>query len=391
MPHIAQRAKDISPFYVMEIAKAAFAMQDAGRSVIHLEIGEPDFPTPEPVLAAAQAYLAKGEIYYTQAYGTPALRQAIAGFYQSQYGVTVDPKRIIVTAGASAALLLACALCLERDEQVLVTDPSYPCNRQFIRTVEALAVAVPVGASTQYQFTAELIEQHWQAQTKAVLVASPSNPTGTSVPEAEMAKIVQTVKARDGFLIVDEIYQGLSYGRQASTVLSHCEPNDEVLVINSFSKYFNMTGWRLGWLIAPPQHMAALERIAQNLFISPSSLSQHAALACFTPETLAIAESRRQAFQERRDLLLAELPKMGFKIPVQPDGGFFVYADCSAFTQDSFQFCFDVLAATGVCFAPGKDFGEHQANTHVRMAYAVSYDKLQEAMRRLAHFLSKNH
>ncbi|MEN9559247.1 MAG: hypothetical protein RLZZ502_458 [Pseudomonadota bacterium] len=388
MPQISERAQAISPFYVMEVAKAAFAKQAKGDSVIHLEIGEPDFPTPLPVIASAQAYLAKGEIYYTQATGTAPLRAAIAADYLSRYGVHIDPERVVVTAGASAALLLACALTLDVGDEVLVTDPSYPCNRQFIQSMNARAVAVATGPEENFQFTAHSIEAHWSSRTKAALVATPSNPTGTSVAADELARIVRTVKARDGFLLVDEIYEGLSYGRSSKTVLQHGAPEDEVLVMSSFSKHYNMTGWRLGWLVVPPQHVKAVERLAQNLFISPSSLAQQAALACFTPAVQSIAETRRQAFERRRDLLLRELPKMGFHVPVVPDGGFFVYADCRRFTEDSYRFCFEVLAATGVAFAPGIDFGEHEARHYVRMAYAVNEEKLSEAMRRLKQFLS---
>jgi aspartate/methionine/tyrosine aminotransferase len=368
----------------MEIATHARALEAAGRDVIHMEIGEPDFPTPQPVIDAAQSLLASGQIYYTSALGIRPLREAISRHYQRFYHLDIAPERIIVTAGGSAALLLTCALIVNRDDEILLTDPSYPCNRHFVRVMEGVPKTIPVGAAESYQFTADLIDRAWTARTKGVLVASPSNPTGTSVREGELKKIIERVHAHDGVMISDETYAGLNYGRRPETALAY---SDDVFSINSFSKYFNMTGWRLGWLVAPERHVRALEKLAQNLYISPAALSQHAAVACFTDAGYAIAEERRLQFQARRDYFANALREIGFKIPITPDAGFFVYADVSAFTNDSEKFCTELLDKTGVAFAPGIDFGEHRAREHVRMAYAVNLEKLKDGVSRLANAL----
>ncbi len=385
----ARRVGDIAPFHVMEVQTAARALEAAGRSVVHMEIGEPDFPTPAPVLAAARAALADGGIYYTSALGIPELRQAIARHYADRYGVAIAPERVVVTAGSSAALLLVMALILDRDDQVLLSDPGYPCNRHFVRVLEGEPVGVPVGPDTNYQLSAGLIERHWTARTRGVLIASPSNPTGTTVPPDEMRAIAAAVARRGGRLIVDEIYLGLSYGGEPESVLSLAgAAADDLFVVSSFSKYFNMTGWRLGWTIVPERHVRDVEKLAQNLYISPPTLSQRAALACFLPETLAILEERRQAFRERRDFLVPALRGLGFGIPVLPSGGFFVYADSSRFSPDSERFCRDVLEGAGVAITPGVDFGAHRASEHVRFAYTIEMAKLEDGVARLARHLA---
>jgi len=380
----AARVAEIAPFHVMEVQTAARALEAAGRTVVHMEIGEPDFPTPAPVIAAAQRAIADGGIFYTSALGLPALRVAIADHYRDHYGVAVSPERVIVTAGSSAALLLVLALIVNRDDRILLSDPAYPCNRHFVRILEGEPAAIPVGADTNYQLTANLIERHWTPDTRGVLIASPSNPTGTVVPHDEMRRIVSAVAARGGQLIVDEIYLGLTYGEEPRSVLDFA---DDAFVISSFSKYFNMTGWRLGWVVAPERHVRDLEKLAQNLYISPAAPSQHAALACFEPETLSILESRRRAFEARRDYLVPALRDLGFGIPVMPTGGFFVYADCSKFSHDSEQFCRDVLEGAGVAITPGFDFGRHRATEHVRFAYTIAQEKLEDGVARLARFL----
>jgi aspartate/methionine/tyrosine aminotransferase len=383
----APRNAEIAPFQVMEIATRARALAAGGKSVIHMEIGEPDFPTPAPVIAAAKAFLDQGGVYYTSALGIPALRAGIAQHYQRLCGVTVDPSRIIVTAGGSAALLLVNALIVGRDDEILMTDPSYPCNRHFARVLEGRAVTIATGHETAYQFSAAQIDAAWTPRTRGALLASPSNPTGTMVPAGEGARIAATVLGRGGVFISDETYLGLTYGRKVETALAFTKPTDEAYVIGSFSKYFNMTGWRLGWLVAPPHAVRDIEKLAQNLYISPSGVAQHAALACFTDETYAIADSRVKEFNLRRRYLTDALRAIGFKIPIDPDGGFFVYVDCSVFSKDSAQFCIDVLDATGVAFSPGTDFGIYRANEHVRIAYAVGMEKLQEGVARLTRFL----
>jgi aspartate/methionine/tyrosine aminotransferase len=385
---LAARVYDIAPFHVMEVQTAARALEAAGRSVVHMEIGEPDFPTPAPVLAAARKAMEGGGIYYTSALGLPALREAIAAHYRDQYAIDVAPERIIVTAGSSAALLLALALLVDRDDAILLADPGYPCNRHFVRTLEGEAIGIPVGPESDYQLSAEAINRAWTRRTRGALIASPSNPTGTSVSKAEMARIAAAVDARGGALLVDEIYLGLSYTSSRASALALTQAlSDDLFVINSFSKYFNMTGWRLGWLVAPEQHVRDLEKLAQNLYISPPTLSQHAALACFEPETLVLLEARRAEFRARRDFLVPALRKLGFRIPVTPTGGFFVYADCSPFGMDSERFCIEALAATGVAFTPGIDFGRHRSDAHVRFAYTIAQDKLRDGVRRLSEWL----
>jgi len=385
----ARRVGDIAPFHVMEVQTAARALEAAGRSVVHMEIGEPDFPTPAPVLAAARAALADGGIYYTSALGIPELRQAIARHYADRYGVAIAPERVVVTAGSSAALLLVMALILDRDDRILLSDPGYPCNRHFVRVLEGEPVGVPVGPDTNYQLSAGLIERHWTARTRGVLIASPSNPTGTTVPPDEMRAIAAAVARRGGRLIVDEIYLGLSYGGEPESVLSLAgAAADDLFVVSSFSKYFNMTGWRLGWTIVPERHVRDVEKLAQNLYISPPTLSQRAALACFLPETLAILEERRRAFRDRRDFLVPALRGLGFGIPVLPSGGFFVYADSSRFSPDSERFCRDVLEGAGVAITPGVDFGAHRASEHVRFAYTIEMAKLEDGVARLARHLA---
>jgi aspartate/methionine/tyrosine aminotransferase len=383
---LAERVGAIEPFHVMEVQTAARALEAAGRSVIHMEIGEPDFPTPEPVLEAARRAIADGHLHYTSALGLPELREAIARDYAGRYGVDVDPQRVIVTSGSSAALLLVMALLVDRDDEVLLADPGYPCNRHFVRLMEGTPIGIPVGPDARYQLTAELIERHWRAKTRGVLIATPSNPTGTTVPYEEMRRIVTTVERLRGRLVVDEIYLGLTYGEKPRSVLEFAH---DAFVVSSFSKLFNMTGWRLGWIVAPKAHVRDLEKLAQNLYISPAAPSQCAALACFEPATAEIVEYRRRAFEARRDFLVPALRSLGFAVPVMPTGGFFVYADCSRFSEDSEQFCREVLEGAGVAFTPGIDFGANRARQHVRIAYTIDERKLSEGVTRLREFLGK--
>ena len=382
---LAARVAEIAPFHVMEVQTAARALEAKGRDVVHLEIGEPDFPTPAPVLEAARKALTDGRIYYTSALGWPALRAAIAQHYADHYGVAIAPERVIVTAGSSAALLLVMALLVNRDERILLADPGYPCTRHFVRVLEGEPVGIAVGPDTRYQLTTGLVERHWSPEVRGVLVASPSNPTGTTVARDEMQRIARTTARLGGRLIVDEIYLGLTYDERPVSVL---EIADEAFVISSFSKYFNMTGWRLGWIVAPERHVRDLEKLAQNLYISPPTLSQHAALACFEPATHEIVEERRAAFAARRDFLVPALRNLGFGVPVTPSGGFFVYADCSRFSDDSEAFCRDVLEGAGVALTPGIDFGRHRSREHVRIAYTCELSRLEEAVSRLARFVA---
>jgi aspartate/methionine/tyrosine aminotransferase len=384
---LAERLQQIAPFHVMEMIKRAGEMEQAGRSVIYMCIGEPDFAPAQPVLDAAQRALAGGAaMRYTAALGLQPLREAISVHYRDAFGVDVPATRIVITAGASGALLLACAALVERDAEVLMPDPSYPCNRHFITAFNGRPVLIPSGPADRFQLSAAMVAANWNDQTRGVLLASPSNPTGTSMTRDQLAQTIAAVRERGGFSLVDEIYQGLTYDDQPFTALSL---DDDVVVINSFSKYFNMTGWRLGWLVVPPALIPEIEKLAQNFYICPSSMAQHAALACFTPEALAIAEQRRQEMRRRRDYLVPALQGLGFDIPVPPDGAFYVYADCSRLTDDAMQFCRDVLEHSGVALTPGVDFGEVGAKRFIRVSYATSMAKLEEAISRLAAYLAR--
>lgn len=381
---VAARMSEIQPFRVMDILARARALEAAGRSIIHMEIGEPDASTAAPIIQAGIAALQAGYTHYTPALGLPALREAIAGFYASRYGVRIDPARVVVTSGSSGALLLAMGVLLNPGDEVLLADPGYPCNRHFVRFVEGRAVNIPVTAQTRFQLQAEHIAQHWGERTRVALVASPANPTGMLLSKTELSALHAAVSQRGGTLIVDEIYHGLTYGVEADTALA---VSDDIFVINSFSKYFGMTGWRLGWMIAPEFYVPALDRLAQNLFLAAPTPAQHAALAAFQPETLEILEARRAAFAQRRDFLLPALRALGFDLPLVPEGAFYLYAGCGAFTQDSRQFASDILEQAGVAITPGLDFGSFESDTHVRFAYTTTLPKLEQGVERLARFL----
>ena len=378
---------EIEPFHVMALLARARELESQGRSVIHMEIGEPDFPTPAPVCRAAMRVLGKGELFYTPSLGLPELRRAIAGLYRSRHGVEVDPARIVVTTGGSGALLLACAVLVGPGDEVLLADPGYPANRHFVRVVEGVPRAVPVDATDGYQLAPHHLERHWGPRSVAALVASPSNPTGTLISTERMSAMAAFAGERRGTLIVDEIYHGLVYEGEYTTALAH---SDDVFVINSFSKYFQMTGWRLGWLVAPERYMSELDKLAQNLYLSAPTLSQHAALAAFEPETLAILEARRLEFKARRDYLVPALRELGFDIPVTPQGAFYVYAGCGGLKRDSFAFAIEILEQAGVAITPGIDFGANAPERHVRFAYTNSIERLQEGVSRIAKFLKKS-
>jgi aspartate/methionine/tyrosine aminotransferase len=368
----------------MEILARGRELEAQGRDIVHMEIGEPDFPTPEPVRRAGIAALEKGALFYTPALGLPALRQAIADFYRNRYRAEVPPSRIIITTGASGALMLACAALVEAGDEVILADPGYPANRQFVRVMGGVPRAVPVDASTAYQLAPDHLERAWGERTAAALVASPSNPTGTLVSTERLAAMAEIARAKGGTLIVDEIYHGLVYEGDAGTVLALA---DDVFVINSFSKYFNMTGWRLGWMVVPEGYVAGIDRLSQNLYLAAPTTAQYAGLAAFSPETLAILDARVREFKARRDYLLPELRRLGFDIPVTPQGAFYIYAGCSKHTRDSFRFARDLLEGAGVAIAPGDDFGANESRTHVRFAYTNSMERLKEGVRRLAAFL----
>jgi aspartate/methionine/tyrosine aminotransferase len=403
---IAQRAQRIEPFYVMEVAKAASAMaQECAGSdapMIFLNIGEPDFTAPPLVQAAAARAIADGATQYTQATGLPALREKISRWYAQRFAADVAPSRIIITAGASAALQLACLALIEAGDEILMPDPSYPCNRHFVGAAEGRAVLIPTTAQERFQLTAEKVAQAWGANTRGVLLASPSNPTGTSIAPDELQRLHSLVHSRGGVTLIDEIYLGLSYdalyGRSALTMPG--ELGQSIISINSFSKYFNMTGWRLGWLVVPEALVPVVERMAQNLFICASSVAQHAALACFEPESLAEYERRRHQFKARRDYFIPELNRLGLQVPVMPDGAFYAYADCSQAVQQlglaagkpdgtggSWDLAFELMKRAHLAVTPGRDFGQAEPSRFIRFSTANSMAQLQQAVARLESVL----
>lgn len=383
---LAGRMADIEPFHVMEIQRRAFDLDAAGRRVIHMEIGQPDFAAPEPVVEAAIAALRSEPMGYAPSLGLPALRRAIARFYGERYGVEIETERVLVTAGASGAFLITLGALIDPGDEVLMPDPCYPCNRHFVRLFEGRARCIPVDEASHYQLGLAEVERSWGPRTRGVLLASPSNPTGTVVPAAELAAIVDWVHARGGFVVVDEIYHELVYGEALPTAAAL---SDEVFVVNSFSKYFNMTGWRLGWVIAPPRYARALERLAQNLYICASVPAQHAAIAALEPAALAIFEARRREFQRRRDYLVPALRELGFRVPLMPEGAFYVYAGCEAFGADSHALALRLLERAGVAVTPGVDFGVHRPERHVRFAYTRGLEDLREGVARMRAELAR--
>jgi len=383
---IAKRMASIEPFHVMDLLAKARQLESQGRSIIHMEIGEPDFVTPTTVLEAAGNAIQQGLTHYTPAMGIAPLREAISQYYGNTYGVSVPAGQIVITPGASGALLLILGVLVNPGEQVLMTDPGYPCNRHFVRMLEGEPVGIPVDASSRYQLTVELLEQYWTPNTRAVMLASPSNPTGSVLTEDQLREVIAFVETKGAYLIMDEIYHGLVYGIQTPTAAGR---SNNVVVINSFSKYFTMTGWRLGWLVAPFFMIRDIDKLAQNIFLAPPTLSQYAALAAFSEQTIEELEQRRAEFQRRRDFLLPQLRQLGFDIPAEPEGAFYLYADCSRFTADSYTFCKDLLQEAGVAITPGMDFGGHLPQSHVRFAYTTSMEKLQEGVKRIAAFVKK--
>jgi len=401
---LAGRLDHIEPFYVMEFAKAAAELarspacdpRSGGRPMIFLNIGEPDFTAPPLVREASERAVSQGRTQYTDATGLPALRERISAWYATRFGLDIAPRRIVVTAGASAALQLACLALVDRDDEVLLPDPSYPCNRHFVAAAEGKAVLLPASADARYQLSAAGVQAAWGPRTRGVLLASPSNPTGTSIDPLEMGRIVEVVRARGGFTLVDEIYLGLSFDeRYGHSALMHDQSGhdqsahgNDVISINSFSKYFSMTGWRLGWLVVPDALVAPIEKLAQNLYICPSTLAQHAAIACFEPESIAEYERRRDQFRARRDFLVPALNAIGLTVPVMPDGAFYAWADCSKHSPDSWDFCYDVMRRAHVAITPGRDFGHVGAERFVRLSYANSMAQLEEAVERLRQLLA---
>ena len=391
---ISSRAQKIEPFYVMEVAKAASALaREVAHSdapMIFLNIGEPDFTAPPLVQAAAEKAIRDGQTQYTPATGLQSLRERISQWYAERFGVAIPASRIVVTAGASAALHLACMALIEPGDEILMPDPSYPCNRHFVSAAEGKAILVPTTTEDRFQLNAAQVQAAWGQRTRGVLLASPSNPTGTSIHPDTLRDIHHVVQTHGGITLVDEIYLGLSFEAQyGQTALAL---DEYIISINSFSKYFNMTGWRLGWMVVPEHLVSVIERLAQNLFICPSTIAQHAALACFEPQSLALYEQRRQEFKARRDYFLPQLNAMGLTVPVMPDGAFYAWADCSAACtklgiKDSWDFAFEVMNKAHIAITPGRDFGTAQTRNFVRFSTASSMEHLKQAVARLRAML----
>ena len=381
----AARMADIAPFHVMEVMGRAQAAAAAGRDIVHMEVGEPDFSTAEPIVEAGIRALRDGHTHYTLALGLPALRDAIAAFYRTRHGVTVAPRQVVVTVGASGALQLALGARGGGGAGALLTGPGYPCNRHFVQLAGGVPVDLPVGPDSNWQPTAAQIEAALTPRTRAVLLASPANPTGAVIDRAELTRIAALLRERGVALIADEIYHGLIYGADTCTALA-CDA--DAVVVNSFSKYFGMTGWRLGWLVVPEALLRSVEKLAQNLFIAPPTPAQYAALAAFDPGTLALLDARRDEFRARRDRLLPALRELGFDIPVTPQGAFYVYAGCGRFAVDSFDLSLRLLDETGIAATPGLDFGRHTARSHLRFAYTTSAERIEEAIARLRRWLA---
>jgi aspartate/methionine/tyrosine aminotransferase len=370
----------------MELVKAADALQDQGKQVIHLSIGEPDFPMPEPVERALVRAVSEHKTRYTAALGLPELREAIGRYYQSNFKVEIPAHQIVITSGASAALMYACLALINPADHVLLTDPGYPCNKTFVQMAGGIPDFVQTHEAQNFQPSWADLSAQWTRQTTGVLLASPSNPTGTQLSAQAMQEIVHGVSTRGGFVIVDEIYQSLCYDHSAQSVLQVTGAPSEQLplvVINSFSKYFGMTGLRLGWMVVPETMLPAIERFAQNLSICPSTPAQWAALACFAPETLAICEERRQVFKARRDFVVSALPKAGIELHSTPDSAFYVYAKSP---YDSDRYCEELLEKALVCAVPGKDFSEFRGSEMMRLSYANSMDNLKTAIERIRIF-----
>lgn len=376
--------RHIEPFHVMELMARARKIEAQGNSVLHMEIGEPDFSTPEPIMAAGVEAMRKGNTHYTPAAGLFRLRESISGYYRDRYRIEIDPQRIILTPGASGALVLLLGVLVDAQDKVLMADPGYPCNRHFLRLYEGQPVSVPVDAETAYQLTPEHLHRHWSKDCVGVLVASPSNPTGTVIPPHDLQAMADICARKKAVLIVDEIYHGLNYDDTVETALKF---GGNVFVINSFSKFFGMTGWRLGWLVAPLDYVRDIEKLAQNIFLAAATPSQYAAMAAFRAQTMEILEARRETFRQRRDFLLPALRALGFDIPMSPQGAFYLYANCAKFTDDSFVFANKLLTEAGVAVTPGLDFGCYRAEQHVRFAYTTAMASLEEGVERIERFL----
>lgn len=391
----ARRLADIEPFHVVELLTRARQLEAEGRDIIHMEVGEPDFPTPEPIAEAAIDAIRHHKTLYTQALGLPELRTAISTFYRERYGVTVATSRIAITNGASGALNLAFAALANPGDEWLLADPGYPCNRHILRTYEGVPCNIPVGPDSNFQPTPKQVAAAWGERTAGLLVASPANPTGTLLTQGEIAALAAVCRAKEGHFLVDEIYHGLTYAPPEAPLGDElaaptaCAAGDNIWVINSFSKYFQMTGWRLGWMVIPEPYVRDVEKLAQNLTLCPSTPAQYAALAAFEPATIKILEARRAEFRRRRDFLAPALEAIGFRVTARPEGAFYLYCDCSALATDSFALARDLLEKAGVAATPGLDFGSNEPEKHIRFAYTTEIPRLAEAVQRLSAYFGR--
>ena len=381
----AKRIDNIQPFYVMDLLARAKELQAQGREVIHLEVGEPDFTTPQPVIDAGQRALAEGKTHYTPALGLPELREALSRWYATRFDIDVPAGRIVITPGSSTGLQMLMSALVDPDDRVLLPDPGYPCNRNFVYLCDGEPVSLAVSAEHEWIPTPRQVADSWDSATSVMMVASPANPTGAVLSQPQLEALVQQIKTLDGYLIVDEIYQGLSYEAAPATALEF--DAEHLFVVNSFSKYFGMTGWRLGWLVVPESFVPIMDKLAQNLYLSAPTISQYAALEALKPESVSILEQRRDAFRQRRDYLYPQLQQLGFKLSHPPQGAFYLYADCSELCDDSFSFCHRLLEEQGVAVTPGRDFGNNRPQQHLRFAYTTTIEKMQTAVERIAGFL----
>ncbi len=378
---IAKRNESITSFIVMEILEKAHRLEREGRDIIHLEIGEPDFDTPKPIVEAGIKALKEGKTHYTPSLGIPELREKIAAFYYSYYGVEISPERVVVTSGTSGAFLLIMAAILDIGDELIFTDPGYPCYPNFARAFDATPVFVPVYEEENFEVSPERLKSALSSRTKAILIASPANPTGTLTRPEVLKEAIEMAP----FFISDEIYHGLVYEGKEHTAL---EFSNDVIVINGFSKLFAMTGWRLGWLIVPEKLLKTVHKLAQNLFICPSSIAQYAALAAFEESWSYVLEMKKK-YDERRKVIVEGLRNLGFGIKSTPAGAFYVFANISRFSNDSFKFAHKILDEAGVAVTPGVDFGSNKTNHYIRFSYANSLKNIKEALRRLEEFLEE--
>ncbi len=380
-PKVSGRLQAVSAFHVMSLMAEAKKLDAQGHQVIHMEMGEPDFSTPQPIIDAGIEALQSGITHYTPTLGLPALREAIAGFYQKEYGVAVDPEQIVITPGSATALQLVLNLMISEGDAVVIPDPAYPSTHNLVRLLGGIVLQIAVNEESYWQLTVEQLEEHWHDSINAVLLASPSNPTGTLIEDSQLQSIADFCESKGVFLLVDEIYHGLVYENKPKTAVGL---NDNTFVINSFSKFYGMTGWRVGWIVSPKAYLEDLNKLAQHTFLAAPTPGQYAALAAFDDATHNILVERRNEFKKRRDYLYQALAELGFKMRVKPQGAFYIYADCSAFCEDSYDFACKLLQKKHVAITPGIDFGEAGAKQHVRFAYTTNLENLEIGIKRLA-------